>query len=254
MKLAKLALGIGLIGSMAFSACEKLQNKDGLTTMGMEYKIISRGSDSTIKDGNIVLLNLEVRNHKDSIIGPWRQIQQLIGAPDRSFPLRDGLFMLGEGDSAIFYQSTDSIFQGSEQGRPPFLPAGTKIAYHVKVAKRFKTPQEAMQSQKEKLLTWAKEHNLENVTEDENGILYAITSKKSTKANLPGDSIQVDYTGTFLTGKEFDSSVGRGPYGLKLGKGSVIQGWDLGLLHFGKGDEGYLLVPSDKAYGDGGGV
>lgn len=253
MKIKQVSLGLLALAALGFTACEQAA-KDGFTTMGMEYKIINRGSDSTIKAGNVILMNIETRNGNDSIIGPWRQMQLPIGPADKSFPLRDGLFLLGEGDSAIFYMPVDTLFKSSPASRPPFLASGTKLRYHVKIAKRFQDNSAAMGQERVKLQDWAKTNNLEGVTEDENGILYAITEKKSTAANLPGTTVAVNYKGQFLDGRVFDSSEGRDPFNVTLGQGQVIKGWDLGLLHFGIGDKGYLLIPSSLAYGDGGGV
>lgn len=64
-----------------------------------------------------------------------------------------------------------------------------------------------------------------------------------------GDSITVDYTGTLEDGTEFDSSVGKTPYTFTIGQGTVIPGWDQGLLGMKVGEERKLTIPSDLAYG-----
>jgi FKBP-type peptidyl-prolyl cis-trans isomerase FkpA len=80
---------------------------------------------------------------------------------------------------------------------------------------------------------------------DDSGISYAINKKG--KGDLPqsGDIIEVAYTGYLTDGSVFD----KGKYSVELGKGKVIEGWEVGLPYFNKGSEGWLLIPSKLAYG-----
>jgi peptidylprolyl isomerase/FKBP-type peptidyl-prolyl cis-trans isomerase FkpA len=65
-----------------------------------------------------------------------------------------------------------------------------------------------------------------------------------------GDDVSVNYIGTFLDGKEFDSNIGKNsPFTFTLGAGQVIEGWDLGLLDMRVGEKRKLTIPSDLAYG-----
>jgi FKBP-type peptidyl-prolyl cis-trans isomerase FkpA len=56
-------------------------------------------------------------------------------------------------------------------------------------------------------------------------------------------------SGTDNKGTQFDSSVGTNPYGFTLGLGSVIRGWDLGLVGMRVGGQRRLVIPPDLAYG-----
>ncbi|MEM8619361.1 MAG: FKBP-type peptidyl-prolyl cis-trans isomerase [Actinomycetota bacterium] len=65
-----------------------------------------------------------------------------------------------------------------------------------------------------------------------------------------GDTVIVDYIGVrSRDGLEFDSSYSREPFPVVLGTGSVIQGWDEGLVGVSAGDQVQLDIPSDLAYG-----
>lgn len=67
-----------------------------------------------------------------------------------------------------------------------------------------------------------------------------------------GDMITVHYTGYLTDGTQFDSSLGGDPYTLTLGVGSVIQGWDEGLIGMQVGGKRKLTIPPDMAYGESG--
>ncbi|MFA6304818.1 MAG: FKBP-type peptidyl-prolyl cis-trans isomerase [Patescibacteria group bacterium] len=65
-----------------------------------------------------------------------------------------------------------------------------------------------------------------------------------------GDSITVDYTGTLEDGTKFDSSVDSGqPFTFTIGEGTVIQGWEQGLIGMKVGEERKLIIPAELGYG-----
>ncbi|PXF47366.1 FK506-binding protein 2 [Gracilariopsis chorda] len=72
-------------------------------------------------------------------------------------------------------------------------------------------------------------------------------SRKAKK----GDRLMMHYAGTLEDGSEFDSSYKRGePFGLVLGQGMVIKGWDVGLEGICKGEVRSLVIPPHMGYGD----
>ena len=65
-----------------------------------------------------------------------------------------------------------------------------------------------------------------------------------------GETVSVNYRGTLESGKEFDSSYGRGPFSFPLGAGRVIKGWDEGVAGMQVGGKRKLVIPPDLAYGE----
>ncbi len=66
-----------------------------------------------------------------------------------------------------------------------------------------------------------------------------------------GDTVHVQYTGTLMSGKKFDSSYDHGgdPFKFTLGKGEVIKGWDQGVVGMRVGGKRRLRIPPDLGYG-----
>lgn len=65
-----------------------------------------------------------------------------------------------------------------------------------------------------------------------------------------GDMVVVHYVGTLPDSTEFDNSRRRGqPFTFQVGAGSVIKGWDEGLVGMKVGGQRILVIPPDKGYG-----
>jgi FKBP-type peptidyl-prolyl cis-trans isomerase len=92
--------------------------------------------------------------------------------------------------------------------------------------------------------------------------LQTETLKPGTGATIGGGQMAVvQYTGwlyetgaTDHKGKQFDSSrtAGRDAFKFPVGTGSVIKGWDQGVLGMKIGESRRLTIPPDLAYGDSG--
>ncbi len=65
-----------------------------------------------------------------------------------------------------------------------------------------------------------------------------------------GSQVTVHYTGRLKDGTKFDSSLDRNqPFTTKIGVGSVIKGWDEGLMTMKVGGKRKLEIPSALGYG-----
>lgn len=91
----------------------------------------------------------------------------------------------------------------------------------------------------------------------ENRLRGDVTQLKSEDL-LPGtgkiagvsDQVTVNYRGTLLDGSEFDASYGREPFKFQLGQGSVIKGWDEGVVGMKEGGKRKLTIPASLGYGE----
>ncbi|MFM1752673.1 MAG: hypothetical protein RL119_1635, partial [Actinomycetota bacterium] len=72
-------------------------------------------------------------------------------------------------------------------------------------------------------------------------------------AAVDGDTVYVNYVGVLSKdGTRFDGNFGLEAFGVTLGTGSVIAGWEQGLLGIKTGGRRQLDIPADLAYGEDG--
>ncbi|HTP80225.1 MAG TPA: FKBP-type peptidyl-prolyl cis-trans isomerase [Bacteroidota bacterium] len=81
------------------------------------------------------------------------------------------------------------------------------------------------------------------------GLQYKILKAGSGPKPTAGQSVECNYRGTLIDGKEFDSSYKRGQT-ITFPLTNVIKGWSEALQLMPVGSKWQLFVPSDLAYGD----
>ncbi|MGH7522925.1 MAG: FKBP-type peptidyl-prolyl cis-trans isomerase [Gemmatimonadales bacterium] len=80
------------------------------------------------------------------------------------------------------------------------------------------------------------------------GMYYRDLVAGNGPAVASGQQLSVTYIGWLTNGEKFDA----GSYAFRLGAGSVIPGWDQGLVGMRVGGTRQLIIPSALAYGDAG--
>lgn len=65
-----------------------------------------------------------------------------------------------------------------------------------------------------------------------------------------GDVVLVHYTGKLSDGQVFDSSLQREPLEVKLGEGSLIPGFENGLLDMAPSEKKTIVIDKKEAYGE----
>ena len=64
------------------------------------------------------------------------------------------------------------------------------------------------------------------------------------------DTVRVHYTGKLVTGEVFDSSLQREPLEVTLGEGSLIPGFEKGLIDMVVEEKKTITIPKEEAYGE----
>ncbi len=90
----------------------------------------------------------------------------------------------------------------------------------------------------------------EGVKVTESGLQYKVITEGDGATPGDTDKVKVHYTGTFINGEKFDSSVDRGEPA-EFGVTQVIKGWTEALRMMKVGSKWELAIPSALAYGPG---
>jgi FKBP-type peptidyl-prolyl cis-trans isomerase FklB len=89
----------------------------------------------------------------------------------------------------------------------------------------------------------------EGIVTTESGLQYKVITKGTGESPKATDTVTVNYKGTLINGKEFDSSYRRGqPASFPVN--GVIKGWTEALQLMKVGAKWQLFIPSELAYGE----
>jgi len=249
------------------------------TDSGIAYQFVNKGSGETPPDGGFWMMNIAYYNEKGDTLfssnnqGGAMPMNYMAAQFTKNASIEECFSLIGEGDSAVFYISADSLYKNSS-GRPaPPDLVGTKIKLRIGIDQVFTTEEFSAYSAEMEQVQIAKEGEAiksyisekamtAEVTEE--GLYYEITQTGNGVKPQVGQTVKVNYTGYLMDGTVFDTSVeetakeanvyspGRpyGPLDFPLGQGRVIQGWDIGIGLLSEGGKATLVIPSPLAYGN----
>lgn len=282
MKKSLVILGMA---ALAFAGCQQFKKGEG----DMLYKIHTDKDGANIKEGDFIALKAVQKTEGDSVIFSSYDLDRPAFLPQQKSifkgDLFSGLAMLSEGDSATFKINIDSMEK--KMGAPPRKP-GSKEKYMIYVLKIDKvipkgklTDQQfnaqvesylkketdlAKNNESKKLDKYISDKNLK-VQTTSSGLKYIITKQGNGPKAKPGDTVEVNYTGSLIGGKNkvFDTSVEaeakkagianpqHGPYTpikMPVGVQASIPGFDEALSMLPAGTSATILLPSNLGYGE----
>ncbi|WP_317897409.1 FKBP-type peptidyl-prolyl cis-trans isomerase [Aurantibacillus circumpalustris] len=263
--------------TIVFGACSDSKFK-GYTKSenGLHYKFFNHDeSGAKVQVGDGIIISYVISKEKnDSVIVDSKSVSS-DGTGSVTFTMRkssfagsfeDGMMMMAKGDSAAFIVSADSFFlktNGQNELPKGFSPGESlKGVFKIKEIRTAKEIEENQQKQKAERDALAQEMQVKEkpafdkylsdnkiaAKPTASGLIYVETKKGSGQNPKATDIVKVHYTGMFLDGKVFDSSVERGePVEFPLNQ--VIPGWTEGLQLMKKGGKAKLVLPSAIGYG-----
>ena len=124
-----------------------------------------------------------------------------------------------------------------------------QLATEVRTAQDAKNKEAGAANRKEGEAFLAANKSKEGVKVLPDGLQYKVLTEGSGPKPAASDTVTVNYRGTLIDGKEFDSSYKRGqPASFPVG--GVIKGWTEALQLMPVGSKWQLFIPADLAYGD----
>jgi FKBP-type peptidyl-prolyl cis-trans isomerase FkpA len=263
------------------TSCSQFKKGEG----DLQYKIITDNQGPLIREGDFVAIKVIQKTEEDSVLfNSWTDDRSSF--IDQRKPMFKGdlysaLGLLSEGDSATFKINIDSMTQKMNMPKPEYTK-GKYMVYVVKIEKvipkgadekafndnvqKYFTAQNDILKSKEsgKISAYIASKGLKPEA-TASGLKYVVTKASTGPTATPGDTVVVDYTGSFVTGKVFDTSVKADaikakmpntdrpfePIKVVVGMKAAIDGFDEALQLFPAGTKVTVIIPSNLAYGQG---
>jgi len=237
---------------------------------GYAFKNHTNVKGKKAKPNQIVTIDFHIINDLKEVLSdsrtagvrPTVKIPTHLHADSKRNPLLSLIKTMTEGDSATVYVPVDSL------SNPPrkFLTS-ENVEYHVKLLKiedettymdrigseQKKLKEESLSEARSAFEEYKAGRLEKDLIEKDHNVRVAIATKGNGEFPKYEDAVSVNYYGFFEDGSSFDSSykVGK-PYTFVLGRGSVIEGWDIGIPSVDIGGTAILDVPFPMAYGKAG--
>lgn len=225
---------------------------------GIYYKFYVENKNAVQPKVGDAVLGMYQISLKDSVIVPMRRLEEIVNEPLYKGDVNTALCMLHVGDSATFILDAETFFQYAQRSNP----FGDKDLYFTfklyevmpkdTVKVRYQQYLEQGRAYEDSLMKSYVKENKIKVSPTKSGLYFIPKKSGKGKKAVAGQKVAVHYTGRFIDGTEFDSSIGKKPIEFVLGQGQMIPGWEEGIAMMKEGGKAVLLIPSKLAYGDAG--
>lgn len=245
---------------VVFFSCKNQEFKTHKS--GLKYKFVLQNKKTEpIQKGSIVVLIFKTFTLDNKMLEQSDVFRVQLENPSHSGgAIEDALAMMRKGDSAQFLINAKNYYNITRQQLvPKEIKQDDDVRIDVKIVDVFSlATYQQEQRAAEKVAKRLEDNLLNNYLQQENikeaatlSGLYIVYEKKGTgKLPVSGKKLTVHYSGYFVDGKLFDSSIERNePFTFTFGIGQVIAGWDEGLAKVPEGSKIRLIIPSSLAYG-----
>jgi len=235
------------------------------TASGLYYIEETAGKGIAIDSGCQVIYNVKISMLNGKQVFGQDSMKFIYGKrPDMSGFL-EGIKLMKKGGKARLILPSQIAF--GERGYRE-IPPYTTIVYNITVLdvkskadyekqqaaekKKAEAKKAAAKNAESSLLKKYLKDNKITAKPTASGLYYIEKVAGTGPMAAAGKKVSVQYTGTLLNGKKFDSSRDHDgkPYEFELGKGNVVKGWDEGIAMMRKGGKAILIVPSSLGYGE----
>lgn len=212
------------------------------TDSGLRYKINEAGDGPKPETGEVVSV------HYTGYLDDGTEFDSSVGSEPFTFALGrglvipgwdEGIALLSVGDKATLVIPPELAYGAAGAGGG-IIPPDATLTFDVELLE-IKAGSPASPT----------DISEDDYTTTESGLQYFDMTEGDGTVAETGKVVSVHYTGWLTDGTKFDSSLDRGtPFTFQLGAGSVIAGWDEGVVGMKVGGSRQLLIPADLAYGE----
>ena len=267
---------ITLMAVALLSSCGSQGSKDDLV---LGYKTITHKATGgpVANVGDFVFFNLDIYDDQRELVDssprddnrPVLQILDTKDVPTKANPAMALMAKIAVGDSVSLFIPKDSMPPQQAVTMTSEFIEYVIVAHSIvneedfnklreeRQAKEMQLAQEAMAKAPKiiegievTLKDYLAGKTVGTVKEGPDGLKIIVIEEGEGPTANDGDNVSVAYAGYLYDMSTFDDSFKRGkPYTFKLGQGSVITGWDKGLVYLNKGSKAILDIPFEMAYG-----
>jgi len=250
-----------------FASCNQYEKAPS----GMPYKIThGSGNEKLLQQGQYVKMNVDYKlKSKDTTLSSTFGVIPVYFPIDTAslgkYTFTEIIMKCRKGDKIDFSLSIDTlvsmkvlqlneVFKAKDIiiGRAEILDVFTDVKL---VDADYKKEQDKEKAKEISIIAAYLAKNKITAVQSPEGV-FVVTKEAGDAANRIDSTkvASVYYKGYTFKGEVFDTNIKPNdptakPYDVKVGTGSVIPGWDIGLKYFGKGGKGSLYIPAMLAYG-----